>query len=869
MKKVLLAGLSAILFIAACKTQKTTTTGTTPVKNKPVASGVLWPYRASATRVIDILHTELHVSFDAKKRYMYGLAVISAKPYFYPVTVAELDARGFDIQKVALLTLPAGSITGKADTVNLQYTYDKSVIKIDLGRTFTREQSFQLVIRYTAKPDELNAGGSSAITEDKGLYFIDPDDKDPNIPFQIWTQGETQASSAWFPTVDRPNEKMTSEIYMRVESKYVTLSNGILAESVADRNGMRTDHWRQDLPHAPYLMMMAVGDFSIIKETWRGKEVSYYVEPQFAPYAKTIFGKTPEMLEFFSNKLGVEYPWQKYSQVCGREYVSGAMENTSATLHGDFVQQDSREILDNDYEDYISHELFHQWFGDLVTCESWSNLPLNESFATYGEYLWNEHKYGKETADYKHYGSGRGYIFQTKRGGKFPLIRYHYEDKEDMFDGHSYNKGGQVLHMLRKYIGDDAFFASLKLYLETNKYKTAEVHNLRMAFEQVTGEDLNWFFNQWFMLPGHPVLDISYEYDEKAGKQKVTIRQTQDTTDGTPVFRIPMAIDLWYGKKAERKNVVIEKAVTTLEFESKIRPDFVNTDADKTLLCEKNDKHTPAEWMYLFRNSILYVDRLEALIALTKNGATTEEGKTVLKEALDDWFFDIRLNAVYRLGGLSETHREKLTALIKSDPNSSVRSAAVDALSETSKREADKDIYLSALQDSSYDVIYSSLTALVSHFRETGLAEADKRAGTTHRSMKLAVAAAYKTSGDEKYQSWFEKNMFTLYGRHMFRFLQEYSAFLKRCSNGTVEKSLPAFQKLYAQTFSSGTKYYIKIVLQSLKQYYQEKANMEEKKIQELKSVKSNATGVEAAEKNKAEAQRMADLIGKTREELK
>jgi aminopeptidase N len=432
-------------FLLACGHQKHTTTGN---NNKPQHNW--WDdgnelkydsarnaesqvnYNPSATRFNDLLHTRLDVRFDYAKRWMYGKATIEAKPYFYPQTTLVLDARGMQIDRVALID----SSAGKNDTAKTDYTYANNQLTIQLGRTFTRDEHYTVYIEYVAKPDELPAGGSAAISEDKGLYFVypDADPKDSVLhPRQIWTQGETQSNSVWMPTIDCPNERMTSEIYMTVENKYVTLSNGLLTDQHKNADGTRTDHWKMDLPSAPYLVMMAVGSFSVIKDSWKGKDVNYYVEPQFAPYAKEIFGNTPEMIEFFSNKLGVPYAWPKYSQICAREYVSGAMENTSATLHSDFLQQDTRELLDGDNEDYISHELFHQWFGDLVTCESWSNLPLNESFATYGEYLWDEYKYGKEVADYSHYSSLGGYFRESAAGHRTPewpgvrepLIRYY------------------------------------------------------------------------------------------------------------------------------------------------------------------------------------------------------------------------------------------------------------------------------------------------------------------------------------------------------------------------------------------------------------------------------------------------------------
>ena len=279
-------------------------------------------------------------------------------------------------------------------------------------------------------------------------------------------------------------------------------------------DGTRTDYWKMDLPHAPYLFFMGVGDYAIVKDSYKGKEVSYYVEKEYAPVARKIFGNTPEMIEFFSKITGVHYPWVKYSQIAGRDYVSGAMENTTATIHQEGAQQDARQLIDgNIWEGTIAHELFHQWFGDYVTAESWSNLTLNESFADYSQHLWDEYKYGKDAGDAENYQGMQGYL-QSGSESK-DLVRFFYADKEDMFDQVSYQKGGRILHMLRNFVGDSAFFKSLNLYLTTNKFKSAEAHQLRLAFEEVTGHDLNWFFNQWYYGNGHPNVDISYNYDAR------------------------------------------------------------------------------------------------------------------------------------------------------------------------------------------------------------------------------------------------------------------------------------------------------------------------------------------------------------------
>ena len=296
-------------------------------------------YHASVTKMHDLIHTSLEVSFDWNRQYLIGGATLTLKPHFYSTRELYLDARGMQINEVKL-------VRGDAYE-ELAYAYRNDSICITLDKLYSARDTFKVYIDYIAKPEELPQGGSSAITSDKGLYFINATGSDPVKPQQIWTQGETQASSVWFPTIDRPNQRTSQEIYITVDTAFNTLSNGKLISSIVnDATGMRTDYWRQELPHAPYLFMMAIGKFAIVKDQWRGKEVSYYVEPAYEKNARDIFGNTPEMMEFFSKLLGVDYPWDKYASVVVRDYVSGAMENTSATVFGEFMQKDKRGLLD-------------------------------------------------------------------------------------------------------------------------------------------------------------------------------------------------------------------------------------------------------------------------------------------------------------------------------------------------------------------------------------------------------------------------------------------------------------------------------------------------------------------------------------------
>ena len=696
-------------------------------------------YRATATKTHDLVHTKLDVNFDYAKRYMNGAARITAKPVGYATDSLRLDAKGMDIKSVGLVS---GSSVSP-----LKYDYtDKANLRIALGRSFRAGEEFTVAINYVAKPDELKTKGSAAISDAKGLYFINPDSTEAGKPRQIWTQGETEASSAWFPTIDRPNQKTTSEISMTVPSKYVTLSNGALVSQKPAGAGLRTDTWKMDLPHAPYLFMMAVGDFKITKDTWRGKEVSYYLEPKYAPYAKQIFGNTTDMLEFFSNKLGVEYPWNKYSQIVARDYVSGAMENTTATLHGEQVQMTDREILDRPYtnESVIAHELFHQWFGDYVTSESWSNLTVNESFADFSEGLYAEHKYGRDAGDSHQHRNLRGYLASPADAAK-PLVRFNYEDKEQMFDVVSYQKGGAILNMLRTYLGDDVFFGGLKKYLTDNKFGTGEAHQLRLALEAVSGKDLNWFFNQWYFGAGHPVVTIDYTYDGAKKVQNVTIKQTQ----AGPVFQLPLDIDLYVNGKVQRQQVMMRGATETFSFPVASKPNLVNVDANKTMVWQKTDNKSMAEYAFQYKNAPLFVDRREALVAA---GTKPDDAAAVALSVsgLSDKFYGLRQGSMQYMkldnAAVKKAALPVLRKMATTDKSYAVQAEALRALGQA-KDKQDEKLFGQALGSQSYAVQGAALNGLAAANPAAALTQARKLETSDNSSIAQAVAGVYATAG--------------------------------------------------------------------------------------------------------------------------
>ncbi len=823
-------------------------------------------YNASATRVNDLIHTKLEINFNWEKSQLNGKATLDLKPYFYPTDTLVLDAKGMDIKEVSMI------VNGSHQKA--EYKYDNKQLVIRLGRTYKKEEQYQVYIDYVAKPDEIVIKGSAAITSDKGLYFINPLGKEPNKPTQVWSQGETESNSCWFPTIDKPNERMTQEIYITVDKKYVTLSNGLMLSSKENPDGTRTDYWKQDLGAAPYLTMIAAGDFAVVKDKWKslqtGKdiEVNYYVEHDYEPFARNIFGNTPEMLQFYSEKLGVPYQWEKYSQIVVRDYVSGAMENVGAVIHGEFLQRTDRELLDRDNEDVICHELFHHWFGDLVTCESWANLPLNESFATYGEHLWIEHKYGRDEADLHSQESMMGYLSEATRK-QVNLIRYDYDDKEDMFDGHSYNKGGAVLHMLRMYVGDDAFFASLKLYLETNKFGSGEIANLRLAFEKVTGEDLNWFFNQWFLSPGHPDLTIEHKYDEMAKKYTVTIKQNQDQRK-TVIFKLPMYVDIYADGKKERRKIVVTKAEQNFEFDAPSRPDLVNVDAEKQLLCSKTERKTAKELNFQFKNAPLYLDRYEAITELSKTPHDPLAGEVALL-ALKDPHWYIRELGIRGLGEmLNESNRAdiktKMQDLAKNDPKAGVRTDALEFLNTNYKGDAGlMETFKNALTDKSYGVMGQGLSGIVALDPKQGLLMAKQYENEKSNLLLLNIAGIYANNGSDENNEFFLKIAPRFKSFSAIGFAGAYVNFLKEHgSDESVNSSIPVFQNISKNESSKWVKYYGQKSINDLIKMYQEREEKTNAKLNELKSTNSDAVGIKKLmsdlEKIKAQEEKLGTV---------
>lgn len=699
-------------------------------------------YKPEREKIHDLIHTKLKVDFNFKEKQLNGEAWVTAKPHFYATDKFTLDAKAMIIHEVSI------------NTQKLEYNYDDEQIIIDLPKSYTKEEVFTVYIRYTARPEKVKQKGSAAITEAKGLYFINADGFYKDKSTQVWTQGETEANSCWFPTIDSPNQKTTQEIYITVPDKFQTLSNGKLVSQI--KNGTnRTDYWKMDQKHAPYLVFMGIGEYEIIEDSYKNIPVNYYVEKEYAPYAKDIFGLTPEMMGFFSDILGVEYPWDKYHQIVGRDYVSGAMENTTAVIHGEKAYQTPGQLIDeNLQENTIAHELFHHWFGDLVTSESWSNLTLNESFANYSEYLWREYKYGKLDADMHLFEDSEAY--KNGQNSDKHLVRFNYTDKEDMFDLVSYNKGGAILHMLRNYVGDEAFFLGLKTYLLENKYKSAEVHQLRLVFEKITGKDLNWFFNQWYFNAGHPKIDVSYDYNTIQKKVTVNLQQLNVTE-----FQFPLAIDIYENEKRTRHNVFVNGGDASFTFPYLEQPTLIQINADGVLLCEISENKVISDYIFQLKNAENYAHRRKALLEVAKKQEEKPAFNAVVN-AMSDASYEIRILALEKIDLINKFSKknaiQKIMKIANTDEKTLVQAAAIETLGKLTDPEL-KGIFAKGLESKSYSVIGKSLVAMYYVDKQLAINKSRALPDAIRKILATPLTRIYIEEKDEKELPFISKSV--------------------------------------------------------------------------------------------------------------
>jgi aminopeptidase N len=612
------------------------------------------PYARS--RDYDLQHSKIALRFNLEQKKVLGEVTHSLSILRDGTAKIVFDSAGLTIQKVTV-----NKAASKFET-----TAEKLVIP--LASEANAGDKFEITIHYEGKPT-------------KGMYFILPDKDYPDRPSQIWTQGESEDTHYYLPTYDYPNDRLTTETILTVPASWITVSNGKLISVSEVGKGLKTWYWKESVPSSTYLITVVAGEFDEVKESWHGIPLTYYAPKGRGDRLPVNYGRTLAMMELFSKKLGVDYPWEKYAQVMVDDFVAGGMENSSATTNtsSSLVHPKLAPEYLTGEDDLISHELGHQWFGDLVTCKDWGDVWLNEGFATFLEAVWTEAHFGKDQADYERWNSVREWFESTNLWNK-PMVRHDFDDSSE-FDGNAYGKGGLVLYMLRHQIGEDAFYRAMKRYLETNRGKNVVTADLAKAIEEATHINVDQFFSQWLYGAGAPKFDLSYAYDAEKHQVMLTVKQTQKIEGRVGLFRVPVDVEFATASGPKLYNVTVSKDKQTFPLSAESAPLMVLFDKGGHLLKSADFHKEKKEWLYQLKNASDLSDRADAAVALGKM-RNDEEAVAALGDALrNDKAWGVRATAADTLGQLGGASASKLllTALDSKDAPW-VRSRIVSAL---------------------------------------------------------------------------------------------------------------------------------------------------------------------------------------------
>jgi aminopeptidase N len=647
------------------------------------------------SRPFAITHLALDLALDFPTRSVSGTATLSFERVAPDASELPLDAIGFRLESVRLDT---GKGFGAA-----AFAYDGDSLVV---QGLERVRSGKIEVRY-------------AVTPRRGMYFLQPDAKVKDRPLQVWTQCQDEDARHWIPCHDKPHVKMTSELRVSVPNGFVALSNGELIEATTPaRKTLQpwSYHFRLDKPHPSYLLSLVAGNFSIVddRNADLGKAhqvpVRYYVPPQRQKDTARSFGETPRMIELFSRITGVPFPWPRYSQIVVSDFIFGGMENTTATTLYEHVLLDERAALDVTSNDLVAHELAHQWFGDYVTCRDWSHAWLNEGFATFFEHIEREDRLGRDEYDHGVASDIDSYLHETSGRYSRAIVCRDYAEPIELFDRHLYEKGGLVLHMLRRELGDDSFWAGVSQYLKAHAYGVVETNDLQRALESVSGRSLERFFDAWVYRPGHPELKVKVSWDD--GALAVSVKQAQKLGD-TAEFHFELEVEVGArGGQVSRHKKSVTSAADTLVIPLSERPLFVAFDPDLRVISDLSFEAPSDMLRAQLKTATRAISRSRAAEALARRDdpPTIEALAHCLAEAKEAWM--VRAEAARALGKIRSEQAFAALAANAGADHPKVRRAVASALGNFKTPEAVKVLEKRAKRDPSYLVEAESMRAL-------------------------------------------------------------------------------------------------------------------------------------------------------------
>jgi len=639
------------------------------------------PSQRTRDREVDIHHIKIDVSVNIEAGMVKGNVTHTFSPFSSSLDAFSLDAEDMTILRARL--------AGK--DIGFNQANDKAYLT--LNKSMSWEDTAKVRLDYTANPR-------------KGTYFIKPDETYPEKPLQAWTQGEDMDNHHWVPLYDYPNDKATFEVSLTVEKKFTALSNGELISVKNNKDGTHTWHWHEHFPMVSYLISYVIGEFEKVEDSYNGIPVNYWVYEENKHEALRSFGLTTDMMKYFGNRTGIEYPYEKYDQVIIDDFMFGGMENITLTHNTDRTMFDEFAAPDVSSDGLVAHELAHQWFGDMLTTRNWAHAWLNEGFATFFSRKYRENKFGFDEGEYIRFGEINGYFGSNKKWRR-STVQHKFYESMDVFDGHIYAKGSLILNMLQDYIGEDAFWRFIQHYTKENQYKNVETPDLKKAIEETTGQNMDWFFKQWIYEPGFPEYNVTWKYNQRNKSVKLTVKQTQKSTN---IFKMPIQIQI----DDKLKTVWIEDKEMVYEVPSEKRPKMVIFNAGMRIPCKLTFHKSISEWILQLEKGPHILDRIAAA-----NELSTKKGRRIVETALlnsakNDPFWGVRKEAVNAFAKLkSKNYADDLMALSEGQDNR-VRRAIWNALKNYKKDEKVSEFLQNVIEtDNKYYSIADAFKALV------------------------------------------------------------------------------------------------------------------------------------------------------------
>jgi aminopeptidase N len=657
------------------------------------------PLRTMRTQDIDVEHYRIALTLEPQARAFEGETLVRFKSLKSSLREVRLDAETFTVLRVA-----------DKSGAPLTFRHDKGVLSITLKRPLPKGATSEVAVFYSARDQKVDAAAFGFNPgADLGMVFQDAKDR---RPLMVNTQSFPEGARHWFPGFDHPGDRATQETIITVPDGFQAISNGVLvSETQNPGDKSRTFHWSQTLSHPTYLFMVAAGPYVGVDSGATAPSMKYWVYPADAEIAPVAFGATPKIVAAFEEIYGAPFPWPRYDQVIVPGITGGA-ESTTATIIGEINMYDPAAYRDFNIDWLIAHEAAHQYWGDLVSYRDWRNMWIAESFATLSEFLWEEHANGADAAALRLQQRRSEYLRDAREKYIRPIVFDRWSYPNDLFDRHSYQKGGAVLMMLRDYVGAAKFREILQTFLTNHAYQAVTTEDFFATAEAVAGEDLDWFFEQWLLRPGHPKLEVSHTWSEGEKHVELIVRQMQDVSGDVPIFRFPVkiAIATDQGEKIFEQWIDDQEEKFSLAVDGE--PKMVLFDVGDRVLKEVTHPVSIEEQIYRLAHTDA-IGRGSSATSLCRQRAHKSARAALRAAAAKDAHWSVRKSALCSDAAPAlQSDLAFIRNIALKDESSFVRAAAFDALRGMADRKTIKAAERALTDDQSYLVKAAAVKVL-------------------------------------------------------------------------------------------------------------------------------------------------------------